>query len=151
MKEKFIKSTIILLLGGFLTKVLGMIIKIIMSRLIGTEGLGLYMLILPTFSLFIGISQLGMPVALAKLIAEEKRNNKRLFFSVVPVILLVNVLLIILIVLLAPVLSNNLLHNKDTYYGIMAIALVIPFTSISSICRSYFFGKERMCPHVISN
>ena len=50
MKEKFIKSTIILLLGGFLTKVLGMIIKIIMSRLIGTEGLGLYMLILPTFS-----------------------------------------------------------------------------------------------------
>ena len=151
MKEKFIKSTIVLLLGGFLTKVLGMIIKIIMSRLIGTEGLGLYMLILPTFSLFIGISQLGMPVALAKLIAEEKRNNKRLFFSVVPVILLVNVLLIILIILLAPVLSNNLLHNKDTYYGIMAIALVIPFTSISSICRSYFFGKERMGPHVISN
>lgn len=151
MKEKFIKSTIILLLGGFLTKVLGMIIKIIMSRLIGTEGLGLYMLILPTFSLFIGISQLGMPVALAKLIAEEKRNNKRLFFSVVPVILLVNVFLIILIILLAPILSNNLLHNNDTYYGIMAIALVIPFTSISSICRSYFFGKERMCPHVISN
>ena len=33
----------------------------------------------------------------------------------------------------------------------MAIALVIPFTSISSICRSYFFGKERMGPHVISN
>jgi stage V sporulation protein B len=31
------------------------------------------------------------------------------------------------------------------------MALVIPFTSISSICRSYFFGKQRMLPHVISN
>lgn len=151
MKEKFIKSTLVLLLGGFLTKILGMIIKIVMSRLIGTEGLGLYMLILPTFSLFIGISQLGMPVALAKLIAEENRNNKKLFFSIVPVLLFVNVLLIIIIILFAPVLSNNLLHNNDTYYGILAIALVIPFTSISSICRSYFFGKERMVPHVVSN
>lgn len=151
MKEKFIKSTIILLIGGFLTKLLGMIIKIIMSRMIGTEGLGLYMMILPTFSLFIGISQFGMPIALSKLIAENTKNNKKLFFSIIPITLLVNLILIIIIILGAPILSQNLLHNKNTYYGILAIALVIPFTSISSICRSYFFGKERMFPHVISN
>lgn len=151
MKEKFIKSTFILLIGGLLTKLLGMLIKIVMSRMIGTEGLGLYMLILPTFSLFIGLSQFGMPIALSKLIAEDKKNNKRLFSSVFFVVLCINLFLIILIVLFAPILSNKLLHNPDTYYGVLAIALVIPFTSISSICRSYFFGKERMAPHVISN
>lgn len=151
MKEKFIKSTIILLIGGFFTKLLGMIIKIVMSRMIGTEGLGLYMLILPTFSLFIGLSQFGMPVALSKLIAEDKKNNKKLFFSVFFIVLCINLFLIVLIILFAPILANNLLHNHDTYYGILAIALVIPFTSISSICRSYFFGKEQMTPHVISN
>ena len=53
MKNKFIKSTVILLIGGFITKILGMVIKIVMSRMIGTEGLGLYMMILPTFSLAI--------------------------------------------------------------------------------------------------
>ena len=31
------------------------------------------------------------------------------------------------------------------------MSLVIPFTTISSIIRSYFFGKEKMLPHVISN
>ena len=51
-KEKFIKTTIILMIGGAITKVLGMIIKIIMNRLVGIEGIGLYMLIFPTFSLF---------------------------------------------------------------------------------------------------
>lgn len=151
MKEKFIKSTIILLIGGLLTKVLGMIIKIVMSRLVGTEGLGLYMLILPTFSLFIGISQFGMPVALSKLIAEDNKNNKKLFFSVVPITILVNVVLIFFIIAFAPILAKHLLHNEATYYGILAIAFVIPFTSISSICRSYFFGKEQMFPHVVSN
>lgn len=151
MKEKFIKSTFILLIGGLITKILGMIIKIIMSRMIGAEGLGLYMLILPTFSLFIGISQFGLPIAVSKLIAEDTKNNKKLIFSVLPISLIINLFLIAIIIIISPYLSNNLLHNPETYYALLAIAIVIPFTSISSICRSYFFGKQRMFPHVISN
>ncbi len=151
MKNKFIKSTIILLIGGLLTKVLGMIIKIVIARLIGTKGLGMYMLILPTFTLLISLSQFGFPIALSKLISEEKRNNKQLIFSSILVLIIINILLIILIVLLSPTISNKLLHNKDIYISILSMSLVIPFTSISSICRSYFFGKQKMFPHVLSN
>ena len=151
MKEKFINSVIILLVGGLLTKVLGMLIKIIMSRLIGTEGLGLYMMVLPTFSLFIGIGQFGLPTALSKLVAEKRKNNIKLFFSILPITLIINLILIITIILIAPVLANTLLHDPRCYLPILAIAVVIPFTSLSSICRSYFFGKEKMAPHVISN
>ena len=151
MKEKFFKSVIVLLIGGLLTKVLGMIIKIVMSRMIGTEGLGLYMMVLPTFSLFIGIGQFGLPIALSKLIAEKEKNNKRLFFSVLPISFVVNLILIVVILALAPLLSDSLLHDPRCYLPILAIAVVIPFTSLSSICRSYFFGKEQMVPHVTSN
>lgn len=151
MKEKFIKSVIILLIGGLLTKVLGMLIKIIMSRLIGTEGLGLYMLVLPTFSLFIGLGQFGLPTALSKLVAEKRKNNLRLFFSILPITMIINLILIISIILIAPTLANTLLHDNRCYLPILAIAVVIPFTSLSSICRSYFFGKEQMTPHVLSN
>ena len=42
MKNNFIKSTIILVIGGFFTKILGMIIKIALTRSIGTTGIGLY-------------------------------------------------------------------------------------------------------------
>ena len=151
MKEKFINSVIILLVGGLLTKLLGMFIKIMMSRLIGTEGLGLYMMVLPTFSLFIGIGQFGLPTALSKLVAEKRKDNIKLFFSILPITLFINLLLIISIIVIAPVLANNLLHDPRCYLPILSIAVVIPFTSLSSICRSYFFGKEKMMPHVISN
>ena len=50
MKEKFIKSTITLILGGFITKILGLFIKIITTRVIVLEGISLYSLILPTVS-----------------------------------------------------------------------------------------------------
>ena len=76
MKNKFIKSTIILIIGGFFTKLLGMTIKIILTRLVGTEGIGLYSMIMPTFMLLNSIAQLGLPTALNVLISSNKYNTK---------------------------------------------------------------------------
>ena len=38
-KNLFIKSTLILILSGFLTKILGFIIKVIYTRIIGEYGI----------------------------------------------------------------------------------------------------------------
>lgn len=151
MKEKFIKSTIILIIGGIITKILGMLNKVIMARYLGTEGLGIYMMILPSFILFLNISSFGFPVAVSKLVSEDDRNNKKLIFTSIIFVLFINFLLMIFILFMAKYLSFNLLHEKRSYYAIMAISLVIPFASISGILRSYFFGRERMGPHVISH
>ena len=40
----FIKSTILLIIGGAITKVVSMLIKIVLARLVGSEGMGIYML-----------------------------------------------------------------------------------------------------------
>ena len=149
MKDTFFKSTIILLIGGLITKILGMVIKIIMTRIVGVDGISLYMLIFPTFSLFMIISQLGFPTALSKLISEEKHNNKKLLFSVIPISVLLNISLILIIIISAPLLSK-MLNNDRALYPILAIALVIPFDSLSSILRGYFFGKQKMIPHILS-
>ncbi|MEG0826318.1 MAG: oligosaccharide flippase family protein [Bacilli bacterium] len=150
-KSKFIKSTIILLIGGLITKILGMIIRIAMGRNLGSEGMGIYMLIMPTFSLLIAFSQLGFPIAISKLVAEDKYNNKNMVFSSILIALLVNIIIIFLLLFFSDFISINLLHEKRTFYGLLAIGLVLPFISISSILRGYFFGKEKMIPHVLSN
>lgn len=151
MKEKFIKSTLILVLGGFITKVLGMIIRIITTRVIGVDGLGLYMMVLPTFNLFITIATLSLPTAISKLVAEGTRNNKKLVLGFLPIAIIFNIFLIILIILLSPFIANNLLHNEILYYPIMSIGITLPFITTSSIIKGYFFGKEKMFPNVVSN
>lgn len=150
-KEKFIQSTIILIIGGAITKFLGMFIRIIMTRLVGLDGIGLYMLIYPTFSLFMTLSQLSMPVAISKLVSEETHDNKKIVFTAIPVTLLFNLFLILIIILLAPILANSFLQEPRAYLPILAIALVIPFDSLSNLLRGYFFGKQKMLPHVISH
>lgn len=150
-KSKFIQSTIILMIGGLMTKILGMIIKVIMTRFLGAEGIGLYMLISPTFMLLIAISQLGFPVAISKLVAEDTKNNKNLVFSVIPIALAINLVLIVLLLLGGKFVSDVLLHEPRIYLAIICMGFVLPFVSISSILRGYFFGKEKMFPHVLSN
>lgn len=150
-KSSFIKSTIILLIGGFITKLLGMLIKIVMTRLLGDEGVGLYMLILPTFTLFIGLAQLGMPVAISKLVSENTKNNKNLVFLAIPLSLFVNILIIIFLITSSKFIATDLIHDQRAYYALISIGLVLPFISISNILRGYFFGKEKMFPHVVSN
>lgn len=150
IKNKFISGTIILIVGGLITKLLGMIIKIITTRYIGDEGIGLYMLILPTFYLFINISQLGFPIAISKMVAEDKRRSKRIILSIIPVSITLNIILLIIVLALSPLISN-LLHDYRTLYPLIAIGFVLPFISISSIVRGYFFGKQRMIAHITSN
>ncbi len=151
MKNNFIKSTIILIIGGFISKILGMIIKIILTRTISTKGIGIYSLILPTFNLFITLCSLGLPIAISKQISEQRKKVKEIILPIIPLTLLFDVFLIIILFILSPLLSNFLLKNKMTYYPLIAIGLTLPFISISSILKGYFFGKEKMFPTTLSN
>lgn len=150
-KNIFLKSVIILMVGGLLTKIISMFIKIVLARMIGTEGMGIYMLVLPTFTLLMALAQLGFPVAISKLVAEDKKNNKNLVFSVIPISMFLNILIIIFLIFSSEYISTQLLHEPRSYYALLATGFVLPFISISSILRGYFFGKQRMIPHVISN
>ncbi len=150
MKNKFIKSTIILIIGGMLTKILSFIIRIYFTRVIG-DGINIYSLIMPTYSLLITITQLGFPLAISNIIAKGKKRGKNVMASVIPISIVLNLFLILSMVLFAGTLSNDLLHEKDAYYPLIACSFVMPFISLSSIIRGYFFGKQQMMPHSISN
>lgn len=151
MKNKFIKSTIILILGGLVTKILGMIIKIVLTRTIGTEGISKYMLILPTFNLFITLCNLGVPTAITKMVSERKRSSKRIIIPTTSIILGYNILLIIILLIISPILAKYLLHSKDLYYPLISIGITLPFIAVSSIIKGYFFGKEKVFPCTLSN
>ena len=149
MKDTFFKSTIILLAGGLLTKILGMIIKIIMTRIVGIDGISLYMLVFPTFSLFMTISQLGLPTAISKIVSEDTHNNKNIILSIIPITIIFNIILTLIIIIISPLLSS-ILNDNRTYLPILSIIIVIPIDSLSNILRGYFFGKQKMIPHIIS-
>lgn len=151
MRKKFIQSTFLLLIGGIITKLLSIFIKIIMTRRIGLEGISLYMLVLPTFSFAISIGQAGFPFSLSRVVAKSKNATSNFYYTSSTFLFAYHILLFFFLLISASFISNHLLHQEDAYLPILAIAFVIPFTTLSSILRSYFIGKEKMEMPVLSN
>ena len=111
MKNKFIKSTIILIIGGFFTKLLGLVIRIFLTRNMTSLGIGLYSMIMPTFMMLNSISQLGLPTALNVLIASEKYNTKNLVFTSIIISISIDFIIFLFLIFSCSYISNNLLND----------------------------------------
>lgn len=145
-----IKNIIILLVSGALAKVLGMLGKIIYTRIAGVNVVGLYTMITPTFMLIISICQFSFPISISKISAEEKYDNKSLLKSAYFVGSIISIILIIILILTSNLIATSL-HNKLLAPAILSISAIIPFVMISSVQRGFLHGKEDMLPASITN
>lgn len=153
--SKFLKGTMILLIAGFITRVLGFINRIVIARFIGDDGVGLYMMVYPTMILVVTITQLGLPVAISKNVAEaEAAGNLRKVKSILIVSLSTTLGLTVIftpaLFLLAPYLSQTLFTDERTLLPLLAITPIIPIIAVSSVLRGYFQGRQNMKPAAIS-
>ena len=150
-KNKFFKATFILLIGGFITKILGFIIRIIYTRMVGGEAISLYSLVMPTYSLLLTIATFSLPIVISKLISENKTKSIKILYNATLITIILNILVILFIYLTKDFIASNLLNDKRASILLMAMALTFPFVSLSSILKGYFYGKQKMVPHTISN
>ncbi|MCM1053541.1 MAG: oligosaccharide flippase family protein [Ruminococcus sp.] len=150
-KNKFLTATIILLIGGFITKILGFIIRIIYTRMVGNEAISLYSLVMPTYSLMLTIATFALPIVISKLISEAKDKSLRILANASFISIILNIIVIVTIYFTKDFIANVLLNDNRCAPLLMAMSLTFPFVSLSSILKGYFFGKQNMLPNTISN
>ena len=148
-QNKFFTSTFILMLSGMATKILGLIIKVLFTRMVGTTTLGLYSIVMPTYSLLLTICTLAMPTTIAKLIAQK--NDVRVLNTATIIILIINTFIILLMHVISPIIANYFLKEPDAYYLLIAMSYTLPFASLACILKGYFYGIQKNIPHVVSN
>lgn len=150
-QNKFLKATFILMIGGLVTKLLGFLIRIIYTRMVGSDAINLYSLVMPTYSLLLTIATLSLPIVISKLISEGRKRSVKILANATFITLILNIVVIIIIYFTKDFIANTLLNDPRCSILLMAMALTFPFVSISSILKGYFYGKQKMVPHTISN
>lgn len=150
MKNKFLKSTLILLIGGCITKIIGLIIKVMTTRTIGIDGIALLSLINPTYSLLMSLANFNFLVSTSKRISSNISSRKVIINSCY-IMFILNLILMSFMFLISRYLSNNLLKTEATYYPLLACTITLPFISLGYIVKGYFYGKQNVAPHMISN
>lgn len=148
-KSSFLKKTSVLMVSNILSGILSFIFSIILSREIGSRGVGLYQLVMPLYTMLIYITGGGISVAMSRVAAEKKAKGKlyelyRTVKAVSIVELVWTVLVIGLIVFSAKLLSTKLLSDSRTYYSILAFCPGILMIALSSTYRGTYYGVQRV-------
>lgn len=150
MNNKFFKSAFILSIGGALTKIIGLFIKIIYTRIIGLDGVSLLSIINPTYSMLITLASFNILIATSVRISSNIKARKVMVNSCY-IMFFLNAIMTMVMFLIAPFISNSLLHNSDAKPLILAATLSLPFVSLGYVIKGYFYGKQNVLPHMISN
>ncbi|HET7616583.1 MAG TPA: stage V sporulation protein B, partial [Bacillales bacterium] len=154
-KQSFLKGTMILIFAGVIVKILGFINKIVVVRTIGEEGYGLFMMAFPTLLLTVTLTQLGLPVAISKMVSEAEALNDRDKIKRILVISLtttgaLSLIFTIAMVSFVPLLAQTVFTDERVMIPLLAISPIVPIVALSSVLRGYFQGRQNMSPIGIS-
>ena len=86
MADRFMKGTLILTAAGLLVKILGSVNRILLSRLLGGEGIGLYQIAYPLYLLLVALSSAGIPAAMSIVISRRAAAGDRQLSPLSPVL-----------------------------------------------------------------
>ena len=153
-RPSFLSGAGILTLSALIVKVIGLLYRIPLLNLLGTEGMGYFNTAYELYALFCVISTAGLPVAMSVLISAleaegrvtEGRRVFRVSLGLFAAVGCVGTLL--LWGLSAPFAS--LLGSPLSAACMRAIAPTVFFICLSSAFRGYFQGRRQMLPTALS-
>lgn len=154
-KQSFIQGTMILLAAGIINRILGFIPRIGLPRIIGPEGIGLYQMGYPFLIVVLTIITGGIPIAVAKLVAEAEaeRNEARvrsIFHISLSISFTLGILFTVLCLGAAKWMTTHLFTDSRVFYTFICMSPIVVIVSVSSVIRGYFQGRQNMIPTAVS-
>ena len=154
--NKFLKGTLILTVSSIVVKVIGSLNWIILSRVLGGEGIGLYQMGFPIYLMAITLSSAGIPVAISIITAEKLAQKDFLganrVFNVSLRLLFVTGLVFASALFFGAhwLIDNHWIRDSRAYYSIIALAPAVFFVTFLASFRGYLQGWQIMTPTAAS-
>ncbi|QAY65184.1 stage V sporulation protein B [Paenibacillus protaetiae] len=150
-KQSFLKGAMILLAAGIINRLLGFVPRIALPRIIGAEGVGIFQLSYPFLSVLLTLITGGIPLAVAKWIAEADSKGdsfriKHIFRTAMLLTTSIAAVMTILLLLFAPWITTHLLPDKRVLNSFLCMAPMLLIIAVSSVFRGYYQGKQNMIP-----
>lgn len=150
-----VKSAVVLTAAGLITRILGFVYRIYMTKAIGAEGMGLYQLIMPLYTLAWSVTCAGVTTTVAKLVAGQNAkkqfgNMGRTVRAAVAITGGLGVITAFIMYFGAGVIGGGFFGDGRTVMSIKILAAAVPFMAVGSAIRGYFTGLSDMRPPAVS-
>ncbi len=155
-RQSFIAGTSVLIGASLVTRVLGFIYRIALTRLIGAEGIGLFQMVFPLLTLVLTIVTFGMGVSVSKLVAEsmvtgDRPRIRRILIVALGTTSSLAIVLTLAMVLFGHFFARYLFTDPRAYYPFITLTPIIGIIAIASVLRGYFQGLQVMSTPAVAS
>ena len=156
VKDNFLRGALILTAAGLMVKLIGAFNRILLSRLLGGEGIGLYQMAYPVYLLMVSVSSAGIPIAISIIVAEKIARNDyagagRIFRVSLGLMVVTGIFFALALYGMAGFLiDNNIIRDERAYQALIALTPAVFFATILASFRGYFQGHQMMTPPAVS-
>ncbi len=149
-----IRGVSVLSIAGILCKLIGLFFTVPLTRIIGSEGLGIYQSVYPTYNLLLTLSSAGLPVAVSRMVshylAKDDPRNAHRVFKVALWLLTGLGCIFMLLMLVGNASLTALVQEPRASLGFHAIAPCLALVCALSTFRGFMQGQQNMQPTAVS-
>lgn len=150
MKNNLYKSAATVTAFSTVEKTLSFVYRVILSRAIGAEGIGIYQICLTVFSVFLTAASSGIPVTVSRLIAKQnaERNayGKHAVVSAGMLCTLMFTVPAALIILFGRNLLGFVFSDESCLNIFLILVPGLILTSIYAVMRGFLYGNKQFLP-----
>ena len=154
-KTVFIKNAMVLTVSSLILRFAGIVFKVWLARLIGSEGIGLYQLVFSVYVLAATFATSGISTAVTRLVAEEtalgsKKGTLKILIRSIEISLLVAILSLAIVFFGAELIAERVLGDIRAVAALKILPFSLPFMAVSSCVRGYFIARRKATPTAVS-
>ena len=142
-KMAFITGPLLLTSTGFICRILGFFYRIFMSRTIGAEGLGIYNMVHPIFSICFAVCAGSIQTALSQYVAANQTRGRAVFRTGLVIAMGMSFLLAWVIYGNAGFLAEKLLLEPRCAPYLPVMAVSVPFAALHACINGYYYGMQK--------
>lgn len=143
-----LKNAALLTAFSLIIKLFGVFMRLYLSARIGSEGMGLYQLIMSVYTLFSTFATAGFTVAVSRLVAEKiERSNSdatRVFKLSLFVSGIISFTATVIMLTFSEKMAVVFLDDIRTALPLKILALSMPFMSMTACLKGFFIAKRQV-------
>ena len=144
-------GALLLTATGLFSQVVGFVYRMLLSRLIGAETMGLYQLVMPVYSVLMSVTAVGLTVAVSTLSAryhalEDDGTVKNVLRRALSGFFLLAAPLGMAVAALSDPISVYLLGDARTRLGVVLLVPCVLLTGVENLHKHCFYGIGRVQP-----
>lgn len=148
-----LSSTVLLTCVSFFSQAVGFFYRVCLSRMVGSEVMGLYQLVMPAYSVLLSLTAVGFTAACSQLTARRRATGESAAEAVrVCVTGFLCALLAVALVTapLSDAISVHLLHDARTRLALLLLLPCALLTGLENIHKHAFYGAGLVRPPALT-